>query len=230
MKKLILVAVIFAGFIGAARVDPRLLVPHRHAPKPYDSKVQYIGSTGVQWIDTGIVIQQGWQVKANFNIVSLAGHASPTAFVMSSGTDWNNGFGIAWDSSASAQGGSIRVNLGSSDNIRSGVMPQTGVRYTVETFADSKAKVQTTTYTPTPGASYPSSLVLFTGRLGGTDYTTMASSVRIFSLQVFNTAGVMVADFYPVRKDGVGYLYDEVSKTLFGNQGSSIFAYGADAN
>ena len=41
--------------------------------------------------------------------------------------------------------------------------------------------------------------------------------------------GVTVRDFIPVRKDGIGYMYDKVSGELFGNENSSgAFTYGND--
>jgi hypothetical protein len=33
----------------------------------------------------------------------------------------------------------------------------------------------------------------------------------------------------PVRKDGVGYMYDRITKKLYGNAGTGSFILGADA-
>ena len=38
----------------------------------------------------------------------------------------------------------------------------------------------------------------------------------------------LVYDLIPVRKDGVGYMYDKISKELYGNAGSGSFTYGDD--
>lgn len=38
----------------------------------------------------------------------------------------------------------------------------------------------------------------------------------------------VIMDLIPVRKDGVGYMYDKISGTLFGNNGTGAFTYGAD--
>ena len=41
----------------------------------------------------------------------------------------------------------------------------------------------------------------------------------------------LVRDYIPVRKNGVGYLYDKVSGQLYGNAaGSGSFTYGNDVN
>ncbi len=38
----------------------------------------------------------------------------------------------------------------------------------------------------------------------------------------------LIRDFIPVRKDNVGYMYDNVSGRLFGNVGTGSFTYGND--
>ena len=40
--------------------------------------------------------------------------------------------------------------------------------------------------------------------------------------------GVLVGDYIPVRKDGVGYMYDCISHKLLGNAGTGSFGYGND--
>jgi len=45
------------------------------------------------------------------------------------------------------------------------------------------------------------------------------SSIKLYSLKFWkHSTGEMLRDFIPVRKNGVGYLYDKVSKTLFGDE------------
>ena len=60
--------------------------------------------------------------------------------------------------------------------------------------------------------------------------TATSSKVRIKAFEVYNGT-TLVRDYIPVRKNGVGYLYDKVSETLFGNVASSgSFTYGNDVN
>ena len=51
---------------------------------------------------------------------------------------------------------------------------------------------------------------------------------RIYSFAIVNEMNEYVADFIPVRKDGVGYMYDRVSGKLFGNAGTGGFIVGPD--
>ena len=52
---------------------------------------------------------------------------------------------------------------------------------------------------------------------------------RIYKWQAF-VNNVAVRDFIPVVKSGVGYLYDKVSGTLFGNAGTGSFTVGPRVN
>ena len=58
--------------------------------------------------------------------------------------------------------------------------------------------------------------------------TKTSSYCRIGGFTAYNN-GAKVMDLIPVRKDGVGYMYDKVSGQLFGNaSGSGAFTYGND--
>ena len=60
------------------------------------------------------------------------------------------------------------------------------------------------------------------GGVGGIAYVPI-KGFKIYS------GGTLVRDYIPVRKDGVGYLYDQVTETLFGNAAESgAFSYGSD--
>ena len=58
-------------------------------------------------------------------------------------------------------------------------------------------------------------------------------TTRVYSCQIEN-GGVLVRDYIPVRvgsgSSAVGYLYDRVSGTLFGNAGTGAFVVGPDKN
>ena len=55
--------------------------------------------------------------------------------------------------------------------------------------------------------------------------------MRLYSCEVTDSGGNKIRDFIPVRKNGIGYLYDKVSGELFGNaSGSGAFTYGSDVS
>ena len=59
--------------------------------------------------------------------------------------------------------------------------------------------------------------------------TVLYGSIRISSFKIERN-GVVILDFMPVRKNNVGYMYDKVSGQLFGNQGTGQFIIGPDYN
>lgn len=54
------------------------------------------------------------------------------------------------------------------------------------------------------------------------------AGIRIYSIVACDENGNKTADFIPVRKGTVGYLYDRVSGALFGNAGTGDFVLGQD--
>lgn len=51
--------------------------------------------------------------------------------------------------------------------------------------------------------------------------------IQIYSVKVWRS-GVLVRDLVPVRSGSKGYLYDKISKRLFGNSGTADFILGSD--
>lgn len=54
------------------------------------------------------------------------------------------------------------------------------------------------------------------------------AGTRIYSLSFGNADGEKLFDAYPVRMNGKGYLYDKVSKQLYGSVTANPFTYGGD--
>ena len=50
---------------------------------------------------------------------------------------------------------------------------------------------------------------------------------KLYSLKFWRNNTLMY-DLFPVRKNGVGYMYDEATNTLFENKGTGSFGLGAD--
>ena len=59
------------------------------------------------------------------------------------------------------------------------------------------------------------------------NYAYAHKNVRIASAKMYDGT-VLIRDFIPVRKGHVGYMYDKVSKRLFGNSGTGSFILGPD--
>ena len=191
------------------------------APLPYDAEVEYLESTGTQWIDTGKVLSStGFAYDADI------------LFKRTYNCQVFGGRTVADNSEADSLslfivGGVWRVdNFG---HTRSGPVVDTDTRYSVS-LVDGKTTVngvEVETTVPT-GHSSGATVYIFAGHRpqasGGVEFQ---SSIRLYSLKFYQD-GVLAADYRPVRVGDVGYLYDHVSGQLFGNQGTGDFIIGPD--
>lgn len=57
----------------------------------------------------------------------------------------------------------------------------------------------------------------------GTNSST--AGIRIYYLKIYEN-NILIQDFIPVRKNGIGYMYDKVTRKLFGNAGTGAFICG----
>ena len=170
---------------------------------PYDAEVEFLESTGTQWIDTGLNYFADFEVGIKLR-TSVPNKALGTGISMClQRYSANNPY---WDLQIS--GRSYRSSASIVDyhvmSWKGGVFAADGV--TVYTVSN-------------PFAS--GTMMLF--GVGGQPYPNM-----IYTCKLWDANGTLVRDFIPVRKGTVGYLYDRVSGKLFGNAGTGAFGYGND--
>ena len=190
-------------------------------------EVEYLESSGTQYIDSGIEctsdlsvkFRAKWPSDANASICGgiiqisngyFRHHCSPY--------NRTNDKPFYWIQ-ADTDGASIR-NITTSAN----------TWYEVEIDATSgTAKINTTnkTFTPistlqTTGKNYG----IF-ARIGGGSIA-MQYRASIFAYFKMYRGGVLLRDFIPVRAGQTGYLYDRVSGHLYPNLGTGSFALGPD--
>lgn len=70
-------------------------------------------------------------------------------------------------------------------------------------------------------------IYLFACNYSGLARRQTTGYIRIYYAKFWDN-GVLVRDFIPVRVGSVGYMYDKVSKKLFGNKGTGNFILGSD--
>jgi hypothetical protein len=190
---------------------------------PYDAEVEFLKSTGTQYIDT---------------LVNAASNLSVEITMANAGTPWlnTNPTGAILVVSTSLQ---TRHHLSFT---RSGVNyyygnvnnPNTQTMYRPDDLVPFTFKVDSVNKTFTLG-DYSAALPTYAFDTGlsfwlfGRNGTTppYLGSLRIYSAKLWN-GSILVRDFIPVRKGTVGYLYDRVSGKLFGNAGTGAFTYGND--
>ena len=190
---------------------------------PYDAKVEYLESTGTQYIDTGfkanttttrlnieLMLTQSTVNMGLFgsrNDTGTSNRSSCNAFFLSANQafrmDWANGGGPVFNCSQntaysiSITRGSVTIN-GSTTTYSGGGSEDQVNNFLIFTFAE--------------GAG----VVYQNGMIG-----------RVFGAKIYSN-NLLVRDFIPVRKGTVGYLYDRVTRKLFGNAGTGAFSYGND--
>ena len=198
---------------------------------PYDAQVEYLQSDGTAYIDTGITGASDITIEADIEVLStftgqscaifgsrIANNNAAIALQYyktsnSSTRYWRWAFGN--DAQTTNHGGaSGDFHLSNVDAAR--------------TMVVTGAHSSTTTCS---AATFDNDLNIFLfgfnsggtlGGVGGIAYVPI-KGFKIYS------GGTLVRDYIPVRKDGVGYLYDQVTETLFGNAAESgAFSYGSD--
>ena len=195
---------------------------------PYDAEVEYLESTGTQWIDTGVVATNNTRVKIAFSDYTQAGSwlfgarrgfKDAALGVYTDTGNTNNNWRRAFGNYTSGYFVFSTIDLGVST-----------FDYDCGHFTGTREKVPITVeYTDTASAfdSSPYNIYLWTVNLAGT--AGAVSSAKIYATQIWQN-GVLVRDYIPVRKKTVGYLYDRVSGKLFGNAGTGDFVVGPDKN
>lgn len=190
---------------------------------PYDAQVEYLESSGTQWIDTGITCRSYDGITAAFQ-VNAAQAGNNAYFFYGEGRNY------------------------SSENMELyTAIDKTKISFLIQGNTDI-----TLDYTQKFNIDVRNKIATFTDDLGQTigiadrsnvnDYTclyTMAvfathranilkgNHIRCFKFQIIQDS-VIVIDLIPVRKNGVGYMYDKISGELFGNNGTGSFTYGND--
>ena len=175
---------------------------------PYDAEIEYLESSGTQYIDTGILFSIGVTVLINAICVS---NYSSTQIIAAPSPD-----GGCWLGSGSQNGGTFGPGtIGRSNTRTSMIMNYCEGKTLIMGNGNTVSNTRSTNPTT-------SSIHLF-----GCNGQYMASA-RIYSCQIFDSDFNCLADFIPVRRGSTGYLYDKVSKQLFGNIGSGSFIIGPD--
>jgi hypothetical protein len=182
---------------------------------PYDAEVEFLESTGTQWIDTGI-ISDGTGLTVEVTCSKTTSATQEMAIVGRSG---NNGFDLyvlnskfeLWNSSNRVAKNPTTISAGEVYDVI-GSTAGGAMNLSVNGVNSSRSGV----------TSFPNrNIVLFRHN---SKYYWVG---RLMFCKIWQN-GVLVRDFIPVRKGTVGYLYDRVSGKLFGNAGTGDFVLGPD--
>lgn len=188
------------------------------APR-YDAEIEYLESTGTQWIDTGIP-KANTAIKAK--ILSNENASSKVFFGMggtiSSAT---RRFAVQWNN------GTIYPYAGT--GITSHISCSKNVWHIMELYSSGRFVLDENEIQIDGAGAFSSNwnIYLFTRNWNGTSQTDVGASFKLSSVKLYQD-DILVFDGVPVRKNSVGFLFDKVSKRLFGNKGTGSFTLGPD--
>lgn len=195
------------------------------SPTDYDSQVEYLESTGTQYIDTGITGGSSSKIELvaasqnNSEYQALVGARNGTLLSFSiwqySGSDQMTGPRFDY----------IASTVGSNPNIVGGTWNTSGLNTVVKDGRYNYLNGVQLASNDEVTFSCPCPFTLFAINNNGSP--VFPAKCKMYSCRIYDS-GVLVRDYIPVRKNGVGYLYDRVSKTLFGNAGTGAFVIGPD--
>lgn len=196
--------------VSKVYVGTELVYPSENLP--YDAQVEYIESNGTQYINTGVYLD-----TTNFEVgYDMLGNQLKWGFTHQGSS---NGTWITVESVNAFFGNFSNRTTISTNNTENVIKYESTSGITVNgNFSGKTFGLGTDSI-----SSRPLFIFAMYDFRNGIDYGT--TKLKSFYLK---NNGTLVVDMIPVRKDGVGYMYDRVSGQLFGNDGTGDFIIGSD--
>ena len=186
----------------------RTVTPSSRLPDGY-TEVQYIQSSGTQYIDTGFKPNQNSRIT-----LRLAHTDTAAASYLFSASEANPFFGLCYVGGYYAEYGSMQKQF-SADLSTVTTIDVSNSVFVVgsQSFATAVADF-----------TAPSNLFLCCGNNGGSP--NFHASLKLYSCQIYDN-GALVCDFVPcINSSGAVGLYDLVGQKFYDNAGSGSFTAG----
>lgn len=197
-----------AGY--AAAVEPVLKGGSR-LPSGY-TQLEYIESTGEQYIDTGVVANTLTSVAMNFEWLG-----TNTAWMTVFGSYDNGNYFSLWHQNTS----DFKAYMGTSNY----AITDSSKNISLELSA-TKFKINSTEQTFSTTIAASSNLYLFHISNGQDSYAKAV--MRLYSCIIYN-GDTPIRKFIPVKNaSGTAGLYDLISGSFFANAGTGVFTAGAE--
>lgn len=189
---------------------------------PYDAEVEYLESTGTQWIH--IPYNKSPHIDVTVKCQHLQSQNWTYCFAIIDRSEQHYPYGVRYYEDSCY----IITPLGS---------------VTLSDSSQSDGVVAIRMYNNNTGGDWPKLYGIYNGANKGSQYNkknysesgtdlfhydVYYSMCRIFGFTATSEATGQHFDLLPVRKGNIGYMYDRVSGQLFGNQGTGDFIIGPD--
>lgn len=205
--------------IGKAYLGNNLVFQQGGGVLPYDAQIEYLESTGDQWIDTGVLANDNTKLEMRFSPTSI----NNRRLISTRTAAWQNQFDIILYTSTTLY---VRVGFCSSGNQVSFTISASQWYDLVVDRRTSKLNgTSKNNYTGGGSIVNPNSIILYAG--GGDLQGDSRCLAKIAYCKLYE-GDTLKRNFIPVRVGTVGYMYDKVSKQLFENLGTVDFILGPD--
>ena len=196
-------------------------------PSEYQ-EVEYIESTGTQYINTNIYSSRKIQTNFDFEFVSL-------------NSQYNRVFGATYQTGSqygmrgsSANNGYLYGELPttatiSDSEITTNVSISINTRYKIEFNKNFDFIINNNNKGTFPNYDNAGSQIIYLFKQNANTTNLIGVSIKLYSCQMYNN-NILVRDYVPCyrKSDGVIGLYDLVNNTFYTNAGTGTFTKGAD--
>lgn len=194
-------------------------------PLPYDAEVEYLQSTGTQWIDLGIAFSSdaGLEIQAAFTVKTT--DIYPILIGGLSDIDWSGDYFALYEDS-----GYVALEDLAGAEVSEGDIDGADFIAQMNFNNSGVFMLAVDGYSPTQSSGHSvdvsSNICLFGATIPNNNVVNLAQA-KVYAAKITKGTSV-VRDIIPVRKDGVGYMYDRISGQLLGKSGTGDFIIGPD--
>lgn len=211
--------------IESAYVGSQLVWEKSSPALPYDAQVEWIATDGVAYIDTGFKPKNTTRFEIVMDIPTLeqgtwffgarnSSSAGQMALLNNGSWSWRFGNKSAANTTA------ISTGQYTFDNHTSGAPRHLYIKHGGTTLT-----LTATNNTFTCNYNF---FLFGLNVSGAVSSTTIQDGLKCISAKIWDNT-TLVRDYIPVRKNGVGYLWDNVTEELYGNaRDTGAFTYGND--
>lgn len=190
----------------------------------YDAEIEYIQSSGTQWIDTGVVWADGYRYELKAEFLQNGGNFD--SILGARQTQGGNKFSVPL---ALQQDNRPYLQVAEGQAIASNTTLGLYTFKGSQSGAALSIEVNGTTASGTVAGNATAatvSLYMF-ARHRDDNANNSAAVAKLYYCKIWN-GNTLVRDFIPVRVGQVGQLYDKVSGDFFANIGTGSFTLGND--
>lgn len=195
---------------------------------PYDAEVEYLQSNGTQYIDTGVVLTKNYLITIECAVIDKVSQFPTVCGAYSASNMYSAPIAYNNEGNPYTQvgGGNSHVSLYTTNKFGSDILYYICRGNGRSQYISDGFKTESHAFS---GNLSSLSMYMFARHrrdLGGVANYAIAKIGKVN----ITIDGVMLRDFIPVRVGQVGYMYDKVSKQLFGNSGTGSFTLGQDVS